>query len=131
MTIGRLVECVYNDRGNDPRCTLERETELNDKGQCPMFKTDYPYLTEQFRERHGFTSGHIEAQSYENLVLLHATKLRRIMRGGTASKVLTMSERDTLRREGIIQRNGRFLEVSPRAQAILEVNAHERAEEVG
>lgn len=122
MTVCRLLECVHNDRGNDPRCTLERETELNDRGQCLMFKTDYSYLTEQFRERHGFTSRHIEAQSYENLVLFHAKKLHRIIRGGTASKVLVMNERDTLRREGIIQRNDRFLEVSPRAQAILEAN---------
>ena len=122
MTICHLLECVHNDRGNDPRCTLERETELNDRGQCLMFKTDYSYLTEQFRERHGFTSRHIAAQSYENLVLFYATKLRRIMRGGTASKLLVASERDTLRRVEIIKRNGRFLEVSPRAQAILEAN---------
>lgn len=130
MTICRLLECVNNDRLNDPCCTLA-EIEISDKGQCLMFKTDYSYLTEQFRERHGVTSKHIEAQSYENLVLIHAMKLRRIIRGGTASNLLVMSERDTLRREGIIQRNGRFLEVSPRAQAILEANAHERAEEVG
>ena len=96
-----------------------------------MFKTDYPYLTEQFRERHGITCKHIEAQSFENLVLFHATKLRRIMRGGKASKVLVMSERDTLRREEIIQRNGRFLEVSSRARAILEANERGRVEEVG
>ena len=87
-----------------------------------MFKTDYPYLTEQFRERHGVTSKNIAAQSYENLALIHVTKLRRIMRGETASKLLTIRERKTLRREGIIQRKGRFLEVSPRAQAILEAN---------
>jgi len=130
MTICRLLECVNNDRLNDPCCTLA-EIEISDKGQCLMFKTDYPYLTEQFRERYGFTSKHIEAQSYENLVLFHATKLRRIIRGVTASKVLVMSERDTFRREGIIQRNGRFLEVSPRAQAILKTNARELVEVVG
>lgn len=55
MTICKLLECINNDRLNDPRCTLEQETELNDKGQCLIFKTDYPYLTEQFRERHGFS----------------------------------------------------------------------------
>ncbi|GAI21856.1 unnamed protein product [marine sediment metagenome] len=61
MTVCRLLECVHNDRENDPRCTLERETEINDKGKCSMFKPDSLYLKEQFRERHGFTSRHIEA----------------------------------------------------------------------
>ena len=125
MTICRLLECVNNDRLNDPCCTLS-EIEISDMGHCLMFKTDYPYLKEQFRKRHGNTSENIEAQSYENLTLIHAAKLRRVMRGGTASKLLTIRERNTLRREEVIQRNGRFLEVSPRAQAILEANERGR-----
>lgn len=51
MTVCRLLDCIHNDRGNDPRCTLERETELNDEGQCLNFKTDYEYLRTQFHAR--------------------------------------------------------------------------------
>ncbi len=50
MTICHLLECIYNDRENDPHCTLS-EIEIDTKKQCTNFKTDFIYLTEQFRDR--------------------------------------------------------------------------------
>ena len=128
MTICRLLECIHNDRENDPRCTLS-DIEVDLKKQCMRFKTDFPYLTEQFRNRHVITSRHIAAQSFENMVHFYEKKLRRIMRGGLPSKVLAQSERDTLRNHEILEMNGRCLEVSSQAMAILEANTRERMEE--
>ncbi len=128
MTICRLLECINNDRLNDPRCTLS-EIEVDTRKQCMNFKTDFTYLTEQFRNRHVVTSRHLEARSFENLVHFYEKKLRLIMRGGLPSRILVRSERDTLRNYEILKMNGRCLEISSQALAILESNALEGAAE--
>lgn len=129
MTVCHLLECIYNDRGNDPRCTLERETELNDKGQCLNFKTDYEYLRTQFHESLNLSIETIKALSYENLVLSHTSELKRIMRGETATRVLTHYKRGMLQNREILKRNGRYLEVSSRAISILEAKRGRDIEE--
>ena len=121
MTVCHLVEGVHNDRLDETHCTLP-EVEIDIRKQCTSFKTDFEFLTTQFRDRHLVTARHLEAQSFENLVLMHEKKLRLIMRGGIPSKLLVQSERDTLRNYGVIERNGKLLEVTPRAQGILESN---------
>jgi len=120
MTVCQVLECIHNSREEKAVCL--DEAEISSKGQCLRFKTDFSYLTEQFRNRHMVTARHIEAQSFENLVLMHEKKLRIIMRGGIPTKLLVRSERDTLRNYGILERNGRLLEVTARAEAILESN---------
>ena len=120
MTVCQVLECIFNSREEKAVCL--DEAEISSKGQCLRFKTDFPYMTEQFRNRHVVSARHIVAQSFENLVLMHEKKLRLIMRGRISSKIFVRSERDTLRNYGILERNGRLLEVTPRAQGILESN---------
>ena len=120
MTVCHLLECVHNDRGNQPQC--QDEPEISNQGSCLRFKTDHDYLRAQFRQRHGWGPKWIEMRNFENMVTHNASSLRRILRGETATKVLTGRMREILHTREILVKEGRFLEVSPRAMAILEAN---------
>ena len=52
MTICQVLECTHNNRLDPPECQVENE--INDRGRCISFESDNPYITEQFRERHGY-----------------------------------------------------------------------------
>lgn len=51
MTICRLLECIHNDRENDPLCGFDRPVEIGENGMCSYFEPDYEYRREQGRQR--------------------------------------------------------------------------------
>jgi hypothetical protein len=70
------------------------------------------------------SSSDFEDQSYTNLVKYHEKKLRRIIKGTSASKIFNISERQRLKRYGVLIRKGwgkhiQYM-VSERARDILE-----------